>query len=220
MAFPDRGKERALGIFLGLLVSCEIFIPDFRGPGPWLGGALLVAFAAHLFSDGKLEERYQRLGRTLLGALYVGYLVPHLILVFESPYGREWIFFILLVMMSGDTAGYFVGTRLGEKKLAAGISPAKTVEGAVGSIGASLIVGTIGGNYLLPSISKLEIVLLSLVLNILGQTGDLFESWVKRVFAAKDSSNLLPGHGGLLDRLDSLIFPFVFTAYYLRLLHS
>ena len=217
--FGDRWKQRLFGVFLGALVSLEILIPGNPEPGIWMSGVIVMAFSTYLFFGGKLEERYQHLGWTLLGILYIGYLVPHLALIFQYHHGREWVFFLLLVIMSGDTAGYFAGISLGKKKLYPEISPAKTVEGALASLGASVLCGVIGGRFLLPAMPWIESLLLSSLLSILGQTGDLFESWIKRVFSVKDSSHLLPGHGGLLDRVDSLIFPAVFTAYYLRVLH-
>ena len=85
---------------------------------------------------------------------------------------------------------------------------------------ASLVAGTAGAAFLLPGLPWLEAGFVALGVSILGQTGDLFESWIKRVFQVKDSGKLLPGHGGLLDRIDSLIFPAIFVAYYVRLLHS
>ena len=219
IAFPGRWRERTLGVTFGLLVSFGVLLPDFLEPGLWLSGVIIVAFSTYLFLAEKLQESYQHLGWTLLGTLYIGYLVPHMVLLYQSPDGKEWLFFVLLVIMGGDTAGYCVGSTLGRRKLAPIISPAKTVEGALGSIGASLLAGLIGGSFLLPIIPWPEMLLLALVLSILGQAGDLFESWIKRVFSVKDSGTLLPGHGGLLDRMDSLIFPVVFTTYYLRLLH-
>ncbi|MFQ5904048.1 MAG: phosphatidate cytidylyltransferase [Candidatus Binatia bacterium] len=219
IVFPYQWGKRTLGIIFGVLVSFGIFVSAFPEPWLWLGGVMVVAFSTYLFLGEKLEERYRHLGWTLLGILYIGYLVPHMVLLYQSPNGREWVFFTLLVIMAGDTAAYFVGTFLGKKKLFPEISPAKTVEGALGSIGASVLAGVFGGKFLLSSIPWLEMLLLSVVLSILGQAGDLFESWIKRVFSVKDSGTLLPGHGGLLDRMDSLIFPFVFITYYLRLLH-
>lgn len=219
IAFPGRRRERTLGILSGVLVSFGVLIPGLPDLWLWLSGVIVVAFTIYLFFGARLEERYKDLGWILLGALYIGWLVPHLVLLYQSPDGKEWLFFVLLVIMAGDTAAYFVGTLLGRIKLSPGISPGKTVEGAVGSIGASVLAGSSGGKFLLPAMPWQEILLLSLVLSILGQAGDLFESWIKRVFSVKDSGSLLPGHGGLLDRMDSLIFPVVFATYYLRLLH-
>jgi phosphatidate cytidylyltransferase len=219
IAFPNGRRERVFGVFLGILVSFTIFFPDLHEPRLWLSGIIVITFSTYLFFGGQLEERYQHLGWTLLGAFYAGYLIPHFVLLYESPFGKEWLFLVLLVIMVGDTAAYFVGTALGKRKLAPEISPGKTVEGAVGSIGAAVLAGVVGGKFLLPHLNWLEMMLLSFVLSILGQLGDLFESWIKRVFSVKDSSALVPGHGGLLDRLDSLIFPVVLTTYYQRLLH-
>ncbi len=219
IAFPNGWRERIFGILFGLLVSFAIFIPDLPQPGLWLSGIMVTAFSIYLFFGGQLEERYRRLGWTLLGAFYAGYLIPHFVLLYKSPFGKEWVFLVLLVIMVGDTAAYFVGTALGKRKLVPEISPGKTVEGAVGSIGAAVVAGVVGGKFLLPHLGWLEMMLLSCGLSVFGQLGDLFESWIKRVFSVKDSSALVPGHGGLLDRLDSLIFPVVLTTYYQRLLH-
>jgi len=219
VAFPRRRKERLMGIFFGLLIPLGIFLPSVGDPGLWLGGILMVIFSIYLLLGGTLQERFQHLGWTLLGGFYIGYLVPHFVLLYRSSDGRAWLFFVLLVVMAGDTAAYFVGTWLGKRKLAPEISPGKTVEGAVGSVGASVLAGVLGGRFLLPGLAWTETLLLSSILSLLGQTGDLFESWIKRVFSVKDSAALLPGHGGLLDRMDSLIFPVVFATYYLRLFH-
>ncbi len=218
-AFPDIRVKRILGILFGILVSFGVFFPGFTDPGLWLAGVTIIAFSIHLFFSEKIEERYKHLGWTLLGTLYLGYLIPHMVLLYGSPDGRAWVFFVLLVVMAGDTAAYYVGSYFGKKKLFAEISPGKTVEGAIGSTCTSVIVGIFGGMFLLPWIPWVEILWLSVILSVLGQIGDLFESWVKRVFSVKDSGTILPGHGGLLDRMDSLIFPVVFTTYYLRILY-
>jgi phosphatidate cytidylyltransferase len=127
---------------------------------------------------------------------------------------------LLFVIMAGDSAAYFMGRCFGKRKLAPSLSPGKTIAGAWGYLLGSLVVGLAGAALVLKEYAWLEIMLLSLALAALGQVGDLFESWIKRLSAVKDSSNILPGHGGLLDRLDSLIFPAVFTTAYLRMFHS
>jgi phosphatidate cytidylyltransferase len=126
---------------------------------------------------------------------------------------------VLVVVMVGDTCAYFVGHRFGTKQLAPEISPGKTVEGAIGYVFGSVLAGCLTGISLAVGLSWLELAILSGLLSVLGQAGDLFESWIKRVFAVKDSGTILPGHGGLLDRLDSLIFPAVFTTTYLKVFH-
>jgi phosphatidate cytidylyltransferase len=121
--------------------------------------------------------------------------------------------------MMGDTAAYLTGTYFGKRKLAPEISPGKTVEGMLGYVVGSVMGGCLGASFLVTELGAIEVVALSGMLSLLGQIGDLFESLIKRVFAVKDSGGLLPGHGGLLDRLDSLIFPAVFATSYLKVFH-
>jgi phosphatidate cytidylyltransferase len=220
IAFPDLWKERVLGILFGVVISLTVLYPMLPEPGLFLAGVLIVAFSVFLFFGGGLEERYQHLGWIVIGAFYIGYLFPHFALIYRGPSGTEWVFFVLLVVMAGDTAGYLIGMALGKRKLYPRISPGKTVVGSLGSLGASVLAGLLGVMFLTFDVHWAEVLMLSLILSFLGQLGDLFESWIKRVFSVKDSGRILPGHGGLLDRLDSLIFPAVFTTYYVRLLHS
>jgi phosphatidate cytidylyltransferase len=217
IAFPRHPWKRALGIGFGILIALGMLAPGLPGSGLWLAGIIVVAFSVYHFLGEDLAEQYQHLGWTLLGSLYIGYLFPHIVYLHRAPEGRRWVFFVLLVAMAGDTAGYLVGSAVGKRRLAPRISPGKTVEGALGAVGASIFFGVFGGKFLLPSHPWTEMFFLCLIVNALAQAGDLFESWIKRVFSVKDSGALLPGHGGLLDRLDSLIFPVVFMTLYLKL---
>jgi len=219
MAFPRRWKDQWLGLLFGVGLSAAIFLAAWIDPLVVIDLALLAGFAACLFSAGAPADRLHRLWIVLLGGAYLGYFLPHWVLLFQAPRGRAWVFWVLALIMAGDSFAYFIGRRWGARKLAPAISPGKTVAGAVGySIGAG-IAGLLGHFFLGEDIGWLEAVALALILSVLGQIGDLFESWIKRVFAVKDSGDLLPGHGGLLDRLDSLIFPAVFTTAYLKVFH-
>jgi phosphatidate cytidylyltransferase len=220
MAFPNRTSAQVTGILFGIALSILLFAPEFFAPESGLGLALVICFSIHLFTAGRVEDRLIRLAWTILGGFYLGLLLPHWVVLFRMPNGRTWVSFLLLVIMIGDTAAYFVGKRFGSTKLAPEISPRKTVEGAWGYVAGSLLAGSSGAGFLLPELAWFEVAMLSVCLSILGQVGDLFESWIKRVFAVKDSGTLLPGHGGLLDRLDSLIFPAVFMTTYLKVFHS
>jgi phosphatidate cytidylyltransferase len=219
MAFPGRVKDQLWGIFFGLSVSFVLLFPVVPEGDSGLSLLFVLFFSIYLCLPGRLEERLNRLAWTLLGAVYLGYLLPHWVLLFRMPHGRAWVMLVLLVIMMGDAAAYFIGQRFGMRKLAPEISPGKTIEGVFGYLAGSLAGGCVGAMFLVTELSTIEVILLSGTLSVAGQMGDLFESLIKRVFAVKDSGTLLPGHGGLLDRLDSLIFPAVFATTYLRVFH-
>lgn len=219
MAFPRRWKNQCAGVLFGLALSAAVFLNDEFDVSAWFGILFATVFCVYLFGAGELTERLQCLLFTLLGGIYAGFLFPQLVLLFRHSQGRAWVFWVFLVVMIGDTAAYFVGRRFGVRKLAPNISPGKTVAGAWGYLGGAVVAGLAGAALLFEQLGWFEVALLSLALGVLGQLGDLFESWIKRVFAVKDSGRLLPGHGGLLDRLDSLIFPAVFTVAYLKVFH-
>jgi phosphatidate cytidylyltransferase len=220
MAFPSDRMLRLAGIAFGAVLMLAVWLYGESKVLQFFGILLVVGFSLGLVFRQTIAHRLGPLWRTLLGGFYVGYLVPFVILLFRQPAGRAWVGWLICVIMAGDSTAYFVGRRFGRKKLAPAISPQKTLEGAWGYLAGASLFGIVAGAMILRDISWIKVLLLTLALGVLGQQlGDLFESWVKRVFAVKDSSGVLPGHGGLLDRLDSLIFPAVFTSAYLRIFH-
>lgn len=216
MVFPHDRRHQSLGIIFGVALSASVFLD--AGPG-WAALVFVGFFAAYLFAGDESTERLRRLSLSVLGMIYGGFLLPQIVVIFRHPQGRAWTLWLLAVVMSGDTLAYFIGRRFGKRKLAPHISPGKTVEGAWAYMAGAVISGSASAVLLFSQWNWAEVVLLSLAVGILGQLGDLFESLVKRAFAVKDASTLLPGHGGLLDRLDSLIFPAVFTSTYLKVFH-
>jgi phosphatidate cytidylyltransferase len=219
MAFPQSPTDRYVGILFGLLLSALVFFDDRLQVTQALGLVLMIIFALYLLRARRLADDFTRLSYTLLGGAYAGLLLPQWVALFRQPHGRQWTFWILASVMSGDTFAFFIGRRFGARKLAPQLSPGKTVEGAWAYLGGAAIAGLATAQLLFEESSWTEILIMSLIVGILAQLGDLFESWIKRVFGVKDSGKLLPGHGGLLDRLDSAIFPAVFTAAYLRVFH-
>jgi phosphatidate cytidylyltransferase len=219
MALPIYAVEQKLGVMFGIAIALMAIVSDIVDRELWLAVLLVVIFSVYVFVPGKLYERVIRLGWLLLGGFYIGSLMPHWVFLFRFPDGRSWVFFTFGVIMTGDSAAYFAGKRFGVKKLAPEISPGKTWAGAGAYMLGALVAGGLAAQFLLVRYRFFEIVMIALLIAFLGQVGDLFESLLKRVFNAKDSSSLVPGHGGILDRLDSLIFPAVFTHAYLRVFH-
>lgn len=177
---------------------------------------LVGLFLSFLLS---LTDRQPTLGLssvsdTLLGVIYVGLLVPHIALLRRGPDGAGWVFFVFLVAMLGDTAGYGVGRTWGKHKLIPHISPGKTIEGSIGSVLGNLTGACLAWWLFFSQRPLVEFILLGFTAGIVAQVGDLCESALKRAYGAKDSGHFLPGHGGILDRLDSLLFPAAFIYYY------
>jgi len=141
-----------------------------------------------------------------LGLLYLPFLLGHFIWLRYLPQGELWILWLLLVIFAGDTGAFYVGRALGTSKLYPQVSPGKTWAGSWGGLASALVVGLLAGKWLFPEMKLTALGALSLALGVVGLLGDLFESMLKRRAQVKDASQLLPGHGGMLDRLDSLLF--------------
>ncbi len=148
--------------------------------------------------------------------LWIGWLGQHLLLIRRFPQGERWLLLLLLGTFATDTAAYAVGKLLGRHQLASRVSPAKTIEGAAGGL-AGAVIAVVALDYLLdlPHSPPL-IVLLGVALGVAAQLGDLAESAVKRRFGVKDMGRIFPGHGGVLDRLDSVLFAGVVLHYFVR----
>lgn len=219
MALAADPGLRVVGVAAGAVVAAGILLT----PGLFLESALLASTFAllcivFLFStSGDLQQRYYNLGVTVVGVIYLGLLFPHFGLLYRE--GKEWVLWVLAVVFAGDTAAYFVGMALGRRRLYPAISPGKTIAGAWASVAGSLIAGLAAGHALIAA-PLVHLAVLAVVLNVLAQIGDLFESWIKRTFATKDTGRIIPGHGGVMDRIDSLIFPGLVSSYYVRLLHG
>jgi phosphatidate cytidylyltransferase len=176
------------------------------------GVALLVAFnllIAGLFSVFIYKSNPQVgdvIQKQIQGIVYIPVLLSFLILIRHDPHGVTWIFYLLGIIFAGDISAYYVGSYLGRHKLNPAVSPGKTMEGAVGGLVGNLLAGAVGILFFLPNLSWPLGIAFFLAVGIAGQVGDLFESELKRTSGIKDSSGLLPGHGGFLDRIDALLF--------------
>ncbi len=156
----------------------------------------------------------------LFGILYIGYTLGHALRLRNQHDGALLVFFVLLVTWAGDAAAYYTGKTWGSRPLAPQLSPKKTKEGLLGGLIASPIVAWIGHLWFLPTVTPLDCLALGLLLPVLGLIGDLSESALKRHAGVKDSGSLLPGHGGILDRIDSLILSVPAFYYYMTFLKT
>ncbi|KPJ75935.1 MAG: hypothetical protein AMJ54_13410 [Deltaproteobacteria bacterium SG8_13] len=166
-----------------------------------LAGAVIVVAQV-----GRNPAVLETVKKQFQGFLYIPLLLAFLILMRNSADGMRWILLLLCIVFSGDTAALYVGTLIGRHKLAPAISPGKTVEGSIGGLAAGLLVGLLAKQLLLPALSWASAVGFCLLVGVAAQLGDLFESALKRASNVKDSGSILPGHGGVLDRIDALLF--------------
>ncbi|MFH2012375.1 MAG: phosphatidate cytidylyltransferase [Pseudomonadota bacterium] len=207
-------KEKILGILLGSLLAYGIYRADnhvILGLFSFIIVFLLIFF---LINVKDINTIVPNLGKLLIGIFYISLLLPHLTLIRGLPLGKQWVFFTLAVTFMGDTAAYYGGSHFGKHKLYPRISPGKTIEGSlwgfVGNIGCALILR----EFFLDQLEIYHCLILAVGLGIMGQVGDLCESMIKRSVGVKDSGSLLPGHGGILDRIDSIILSSPFLYYY------
>jgi phosphatidate cytidylyltransferase len=174
----------------------------------------LIAMSLAMRSED-LSQSLAHAGATLLGVVYIFGTWKCAILLREQ--NQYWLVFALAINWVGDIAAYYVGKTIGKHKLAPRVSPAKTWEGSAGSIGASMVFGYFYLRNLFPETTPAAALALAAVANIAGQFGDLAESALKRGAGVKDSGAILPGHGGLLDRVDSTLFTLPVVYVYLLL---
>jgi len=196
------------------------------------GIALAAAIAPYIFLTAamrrpEMSSGYPAAAASVFAFAYIAIPMALLVEIRRQPAGAIWVIYTLLAVWAGDIFAYFVGTSLGRHRMSPEVSPKKTWEGAIASILASMIVGTLwiqhapGISFALLRIALIErrdgvfgleqpqlwpIILLSAVVNVAAQLGDLVESLIKRGAGVKDSGSILPGHGGMLDRIDAMLF--------------
>ncbi len=223
------GPERRLALGLGALLGLAAAVSAAPGASPGGEGALLAAavgavLALLLFAllrPGEAPSAAGRSGLLLLGLAYGPLLLAHLTLLRSlSEEGPAWVFLALAAVWGGDSAAYYAGRRWGRRLLYPAVSPRKTWEGAAAGVAGTLAGVAVTRAWLLPGVPAGHVLALGLAAAVFGQLGDLCESLLKRGAGAKDSGALLPGHGGLLDRLDSLLFVAPLVYYYVRALEA
>lgn len=207
-----------LGSFEGVLATLaalSLAIPDFRHIFSQHsdGNTLLFMLFVFIMLVGTVifsrDYSFEDVGFPFLTAFFVGMGFQSLLLARES--NIYTVFLALFIVWSTDIGAYGFGKAFGKNKLLPAVSPNKTVEGSIGGIGSALVVALIMWAFFhhhLPQIGTFRLIIFAIIFSVVGQLGDLVESAMKRHYGVKDSGKILPGHGGILDRFDNLIFVF------------
>lgn len=191
----------SLGIFGGVLSGDALALVMFV-----LGAVIFLTMALMTVQRREDLPAVLTLQSTgLLGFLYCAVMPALATRLLQFDHGYLWLFGLMGIVFSGDTMAFLVGRKLGHTHLLEAVSPKKTIEGAVGGLIGSGIAG-LALSYFLPDFPAITIVSMAIITAIFGQIGDLFESLLKRVADVKDSGSIMPGHGGILDRVDGIYF--------------
>jgi phosphatidate cytidylyltransferase len=205
LTMPGRPLVERAGI---VLLGCGLFLGLTLRPEMGLSWVLASVMATGLLLLPRATDipaAWSRLASAGFGVFYIGGLLAALPLL-HVQMGSGWVALAIAVTFGNDSGAYFTGRAFGRHKLAPAISPGKTVEGALGGLVASLVIILMARGLFLPELSLRDCVMIGVPAAIVGPVGDLVESLLKRAAGAKDSGRLLPGHGGILDRIDALLF--------------
>lgn len=167
--------------------------------------SLVLNTCLTVITAAKVRHPFELLMKANFGSFYVGLFSAFLPLIMAGQNGAAWLLFLTTITAASDSGAYFVGRAMGRNKLCPSISPGKTVEGFIGGLVCGTVVAVLVGIAVFDRANILPLALIAFILSALGVVGDLAESLLKRSMGVKDSGTLLPGHGGILDRVDSLL---------------
>lgn len=208
-----------LGMALGVLVLLVFYRPLHPDLGMLFPVAvsMLVIMIARLFSARPVDGALEDVASTFLGVFYVAMLFAFQVVIRTGPDGKQWLVFLYFIIWASDIGAYSIGIPFGKHRLYEKVSPKKSMEGFAGALVASAGMALLCRVWFMPPISMPEAVAIALALAVIGTIGDLVESLLKRSAGVKDSGCIIPGHGGILDRMDSMLFAAPVLYYYLRM---
>jgi phosphatidate cytidylyltransferase len=207
-------KEKIEGLILAVMIPLSVLLGNSQHLLAILSFSVLIVFMLFVLSIKEAEFDVLSVAKVIFGMMYIPFLMSYFISLRIMDKGIEWIFFVLFLAFIGDIFALYAGKHFGKHKLAPFVSPGKTVEGLAGLVLGSTSACLIFSYYFLPEIPVTQILILAFTGSIIGQLGDICESAIKRNYGLKDAGSILPGHGGILDRLDCLLFIAPFVYYY------
>jgi len=217
-------KQEPVGVWLSHVLAVALTGAAYlQGPAlmaPVLTLGMILLTAAALWQADVDTPPFLALMCSLFGILFIGWGLSHLVVLYRLEHGSTSTLLFCMVLWSGDIAALYVGRSLGRRPMVPTISPGKTWEGALGSLVVCLVVATLGAWLLSLPMTFYQSLLFGLLISCAAQIGDLAESLLKRYIGVKDSGNLIPGHGGILDRLDSFCLAAPAAAYFLIALNA
>lgn len=216
IVFGKKGfrTEKTEGMIFAAFIPFAVLYGNGQFVAAVLAFCVLITFIVFLASIKNDSYDVSSVAKVIFGFMYIPFLISHFILLRALDDGILWVLFVLVLAFAGDITALYVGKYFGKRKLIPKVSPGKTIEGTIALFAGSTAAGLIFGYLFFPHLPLIHIGILAFVGSIIGQLGDLSESAIKRNYGLKDASSLLPGHGGLLDRMDCLLFISPFVYYY------
>ena len=214
---------KILGVMFGIALCWYVFFREGMYANLFFTVGLLTLMGLEL-ARRETRNAVYHIATTILGVMYVAFFGSHFVMLRELPLtlnldygmGASFIYLTFIVTWSGDTGAYIVGSTIGKKPLMPRVSAKKTVEGAIGGVACAVIGAFIARAVVAPYLEVWHAVLLGVLAGVVGLLGDLFESVIKRDMDTKDAGATIPGHGGVLDRFDSLLFTAPLIFYFIK----
>lgn len=201
--------DKGAGTWRMLVAGALVYVGVLWGgdlAGTAVVAAALLLFTSAVMRPGEVERAFEMCSRHIFGVLWVIGLGLHLVLLRRLDHGLEWLGVLMLIVISADSGAYFTGRAFGKRKLYEKVSPKKTWEGVWGGLATAVVALFVARATFADFLSPVDCVVLGVGVAAVAVVGDLAESLVKRAVGVKDSGRIMPGHGGALDRVDSLLF--------------